>query len=289
MNDQSRLPFAEVIGDPIAQSKSPLIHGFWLDRLGLAARYTSQQVTAESLADYLAERRANPDWRGCNITMPLKQAVMPLLDEIEPKAEAIGAVNTVYRGEDGLLIGTNTDVEGFLEPLHDALGSDHFFRMARIIGAGGAARAIVSALAEHNFTLVVSARNLGKARKLIRELLPNGEHYAAPINHFAQATDFEFDDREGCLDLVINASPLGMRGQAPLVFDWSHAPPGSIAYDIVTDPVETEFLANAKAAGFPTIGGLAMLVGQAATAFEKFFDQPPPREYDGELMEKLRQ
>ncbi len=95
--------------------------------------------------------------------------------------------------------------------------------------------------------------------------------------HFAAATDFDFDDREGCCDLVVNASPLGMRGQPALPFDWSHAPPGSVAYDIVTDPVETPFLKDAAAAGFETIDGLSMLIGQAAAAFEKFFGVPAPR------------
>ena len=83
--------------------------------------------------------------------------------------------------------------------------------------------------------------------------------------------------------MIVNASPLGMRGQPPLPFDWSHAPPGSIAYDIVTDPVETEFLRNARTAGFATIDGLAMLIGQAAVAFDLFFGQPAPREYDSDL------
>ncbi|MEL6528412.1 MAG: shikimate dehydrogenase [Pseudomonadota bacterium] len=289
MNDPAPLPFAEVIGDPIAQSKSPAIHGFWLDQLGLSARYGSTRVTPESLTDYIAQRRENPDWLGCNITMPLKQMVIPLLDRIEPEAEAIGAVNTVYRGPDGKLVGTNTDVEGFLEPIQELLAANHLFRMARIIGAGGAARAIVAALAKQNFTLVIGARNQGKGRKLLKELAPGQEHYTAPLSLFAQPTDFAFDDREGCLDLVVNASPLGMRGQPALAFDWTHAPPGSIAYDIVTDPVETEFLINAKSAGFQTIGGLSMLVGQAATAFERFFGTPPPRQCDDQLLEILRQ
>ncbi|WP_298470779.1 shikimate dehydrogenase [uncultured Erythrobacter sp.] len=287
MNEDSSLPYAEVIGDPIAQSKSPLIHGFWLEQLGLEARYVARRVASEDLADYISERRGDSSWRGCNITMPLKQDVIPLLDEIEPQAKAIGAVNTVYRGEGGTLIGANTDAEGFLEPLRDKLAADHLFRMARIIGNGGAARAIITALSQHNFTLVLAARNQGKSRKLLKELVPDGEHYAAPLSHFAQETHFEFDDREGCLDLVINASPLGMRGQPELAFDWSHAPPGSIAYDIVTDPIETKFLSNAKSAGFAAIGGLSMLIGQAATAFEKFFGEAPPRDLDHQLMEKL--
>src|SRR3546814_8005451 len=89
------------------------------------------------------------------------------------------------------------------------------------------------------------------------------------------------------LDLVVNASPLCMRGQPPLAFDWSHAPPGAIAYDIVTDPLETGFLAAASAAGHRTIDGLEMLVGQAAAAFEKFFGQPAPRQHDAELRAML--
>lgn len=287
MTTDNSLSYAEVIGDPIAQSKSPLIHGFWLEQLGLEARYVSQRVATEELPDYISQRRGDPNWRGCNITMPLKQEVIPSLDEIEPQAKAIGAVNTVYRGEDGSLVGANTDAVGFLEPLQDKLASDHLFRMARIIGNGGAARAIITALSQHGFTLVLAARDQAKSRKLLGELVPDGEHYGAPLSHFAQETHFDFDDREGCFDLVINASPLGMRGQPELTFDWSHAPPGSIAYDIVTDPVETQFLSNAKAAGFATIGGLSMLIGQAATAFEKFFGQAPPRDLDHQLMKKL--
>ena len=289
MSGSSARPYAEVIGDPIAQSKSPVIHGFWIERLGLNARYGSRKVAPDDLSDYIAERRADPLWRGCNITMPLKQVVISLLDRIEPEAEKIGAVNTVYRDADGMLVGANTDAAGFLEPIRTFLAADHLFRMARIIGNGGAARAIITALSQHGFTIVVAARNQGKGRKLLNELVPDGEHYTAPLSHFAAPTDFEFDDREGCLDLVVNASPLGMRGQPPLAFDWSHAPPGSIAYDIVTDPVETEFLKNARKAGFEAIGGLAMLIGQAAAAFERFFGQAPPRDSDHELLELLQQ
>ena len=148
---------------------------------------------------------------------------------------------------------------------------------------GGAARASVAALAGEGFTLVLAGRNPDKARALLDELAPECEHHAVDLAHFAQATAFAFDDREGCLDLIVNASPLGMRGQPPLLFDWSHAPPGSIAYDIVTDPVETDFLKNARAAGFATIDGLAMLIGQAAAAFDLFFGQPAPRAHDSAL------
>jgi shikimate dehydrogenase len=280
-------PYAEVIGDPIAQSKSPIIHSFWLDELSIDADYRKHHVTPDQLDDYLAERRQDENWRGCNVTMPHKQSVMAHLEGIDPQALSIGAVNTVIRRSDGSLIGANTDVVGFLEPLQSELQNKHLFRMARILGTGGAARAIITALAGQGFTLVVAGRNPDKARVLLDELAPNGEHHAVHLEHFAKPTDFEFDDREGCLDLIINASPLGMRSQPPLVYDWSHSPPGAIAYDIVTDPLETQFLANAKTNGYMTIDGLTMLIGQAAYAFEHFFGQSPPREKDRELRELL--
>lgn len=283
-------PYAEVIGDPIAQSKSPIIHGFWLGKLGIDADYRACHVTPDQLPAYLATRRDDPLWRGCNVTMPHKQAIMPLIDRIEAPADGIGAVNSVLRhGNDRLMTGTNTDAAGFLEPLAKDLAETHYFRMARIIGTGGAARAIITALAGHGFTLVVAGRDPAKARALLDELAPKGEHHAIDLAHFAGPTDFAFDDREGCLDLVINASSLGMAGQPPLPFDWSHAPPRAIAYDIVTYPLETPLLRAARAAGHRTIDGLAMLIGQAAVAFEKFFGEAPPRQHDDELRKLLTQ
>jgi shikimate dehydrogenase len=281
--------YAEVIGDPIAQSKSPAIHGFWLAKLGIQADYRACHVTPEGLAEYLASRRGDPLWRGCNVTMPHKQAVMELVGRIAPPAASIGAVNTVLPNDGGALTGTNTDASGFLEPLKADLAETHYYRMARIMGTGGAARAIITALAGHGFTLVVAGRDPGKARALLDELAPKGEHHAIPLSHFADPTDFAFDDREGCLDLVINASSLGMQGQPPLAFDWSHAPPGSIAYDIVTAPLDTPFLQGARAKGHRTIDGLSMLIGQAAAAFEHFFGAAPPREHDAELRALLTQ
>lgn len=274
-------PYAEVIGDPIAQSKSPAIHGYWLGQLGLDAEYRACHVAPAGLADYFAERREDPDWRGCNVTMPHKQAIVPLLDRLEIGAEMIGAVNTVTRRRNGMLIGCNTDGAGFLEPLRRELAQTQLFRMARVLGTGGAARAIVAALAEQGFVIVLAGRDPAKAQTLLNDIDPEGEHHAVDIAHFADLTDFPFDDREGCFDLIVNASPLGMAGQSSLRFDFSHAPPASIVYDIVTHPVETDFLTAARAAGFRTIDGLAMLIGQAAVAFEKFFGVPPPRD-DGD-------
>jgi shikimate dehydrogenase len=270
--------YAEVIGDPIAQSKSPAIHGYWIGKLGIEAEYRACHVTAAGLAPYLAERREDPAWRGCNVTMPHKQAIVPLLGRQEIGAELVGAVNTVTPRRNGALIGSNTDGAGFLEPLRQDLVEAHLFRMARVLGTGGAARAIVAALAEQGVVVVLAGRDPGKARALLDEIDPEGEHHAVDLAHFADPTDFAFDDRQGCFDLIVNASPLGMAGQPPLRFEFSHAPPGSLVYDIVTHPVETAFLKEARAAGFRTIDGLAMLIGQAAVAFEKFFGVAPPRE-----------
>jgi len=274
-------PYAEVIGDPIAQSKSPAIHNFWIERLDLDAEYRACRVTTRGLSDYLSSRRDDPVWRGCNVTMPHKQAVIPLLDRLDPLAERIGAVNTIVRRGDGLLHGYNTDVGGFLEPLRPLLADEHLFRMARIVGTGGAARAIIAALAGEKMVLVLAGRNPDKARAMLDELDPQGEHHVAPLEHFAEPTSFEFDDRAGCLDLVVNASPLGMEGQPSLDFHLSHVPPGSLIYDIVTHPVDTPLLRAARAAGFRTVDGLSMLIGQAAEAFEKFFGVAPPRD-DGD-------
>lgn len=287
MSAQDGISYVEVIGDPISQSKSPLIHGFWLNALGIDAQYRARQVNGSGISEFLESRRGDSNWLGCNVTMPLKQAIIPLLDRVEPQAAGIGAVNTVY-WDQGMLVGGNTDVAGFLEPLQPHLKAQHLFRMARIVGTGGAARAIITALQQRGFTLVLAGRNVGKARMLLKELAPKGEHFTPPLAHFAAPTDFAFDDREGCFDLVVNASSLGMRGNDELTFDMSHVPPGSIVYDIVTDPAETALLQSARKAGFETIGGLSMLVGQAAAAFEKFFGKAPPRELDGELFEKLK-
>ncbi|MEJ2457834.1 MAG: shikimate dehydrogenase [Novosphingobium sp.] len=242
-------------GEPIAQATSPAIHG--------------------------------PDWRGCNVTMPHKLAILPLLDRLDPLAARIGAVNTVVRKADGTLTGYNTDAPGFLEPLRDKLGKTHLFRMARVLGTGGAARAIVAALAEENFVIVLAGRDPAKARILLDELAPGGDHHAIDLAHFGNPADFVFDDREGCFDLIVNASPLGMTGQPPLAFDFSHAPPGSVVYDIVTSPLDTAFLQAARKAGFAAVDGLSMLIGQADIAFAHFFCRKPPREHDAALRRRI--
>ncbi len=270
-------PYAEVIGDPIAHSRSPAIHGFWLARLGLPGRYGKTHVPPGGLAAFLAGRRADPGWAGCNVTIPHKQAVMPLLDRIEPVAAAIGAVNTIVRLPDGTLVGDNSDAPGFLEPLAADLARPHLFRMARVLGTGGAARAIAFALHGRGFTVVVLGRDVAKARALAAAFDPD-PRLAAPLDHFAGPLAFDWGDRSGIFDLVVNATSLGMAGQPPLPIDFSHVPPGAIVYDAVYTPLDTPLLAEARARGHRIVDGLAMLIGQAAIAFERLFGTPPPRD-----------
>ena len=267
-------PYAEVIGDPIAQSKSPAIHGFWLERLGLAGEYRARRVPVEALPAYLAEKRADRDWRGCNVTIPHKQAVLPLLDRIDPLAQAIGAANIVVREGDAL-VGYNSDAPGFLAPLRPLLDERHLLRTARIFGTGGAARAVAHALWGERFTLIVIGRDLDKARAIVAPFGQKDAH-VAPLTDFAEPLAFDWGDLEGRLDLIVNTTSCGMDGRSPLPLDLSHAPPGAIVYDAVYSPLDTPLLLSARSARHPTIDGLEMLIGQARNAFGHFFGIAPP-------------
>jgi len=254
-------PYAEVIGDPIAQSKSPAIHGFWLGRLGIDATYRARHVRSEDLAAYIAARRADPLWRGCNVTMPHKQAVMLLCDILDPLAARAGAVNTVVRAADGTLCGHNTDVAGFLVPLAAPPP-----RSVSVVGAGGAARAVLVALAAHPpGLLVVQNRSLAKAQALLAEFGLEG----LVVMPGAEIPTVQ---------LLVNASALGMAGHPSLPPVERYVSDGGTVFDIVTHPVETALLLRARARGLHTIDGLAMLIGQAAAAFALFFGAKPPRE-----------
>ena len=263
-------PYAEVIGDPIAQSKSPVIHGYWLGKLGIAADYGRAHVVPHDLPDYIANRRDDPAWLGCNVTMPHKQAIIPLLDRLHPVAARIGAVNTVVREDDGSLTGRNTDAPGFLEPLLPVLADEGAPQDALVIGAGGAARAIVVALADAGFTITLAARDPAKARSLLDELAPAKGNSTMAIADLARAG-------YGAFGLVVNASPLGMKGNPPLDFHFGQAGEAAILYDIVTSPLVTPLIEQARERGLRTVDGLTMLIGQAAEAFEHFYGMAAPR------------
>lgn len=261
--------YAEVIGDPIAHSKSPLIHGFWLEALGIEADYRAEHVTPDKLADYIASRRGDANWRGCNVTIPHKVDVLELVGDPGGIRDSIGAMNTIFRDESGTLIGTNTDAGGFFSPIAGLnLADAHVV----VIGAGGAARAVLFALAQVGVGRVtILNRNVLKAGLLLQRSGLKGE--ALPLNSPLPAT----------AKLVVNASALGMTGQAPLEVDLSPLPEDAVVYDAVYAPLETDLLAQAHERGLDTVDGLEMLIGQAALAFELFYGAEPPRDRDEEL------
>ena len=265
-------PYAEVIGDPIAQSKSPLIHGFWLDALGLDAEYRRTLVTAAELPAYFERRRADQAWRGCNITMPHKLAALDLVEDRGGVRDTIGAINTALRAGDGAVIGANTDAGGFYAPI---VGLDLAGRQVGVIGTGGAARAVLFALARVGVARVtLLARSPFKALQLLSRFGLVGEVLA-------------IGDRLPPVQLLVNASSLGMAGQPPLVLDLSPLPDDAVVYDLVYSPVQTDLLAQAEGRGLDTVDGLEMLIAQAALAFEIFFGAEPPRDRDEELRELL--
>lgn len=262
------MTYAEVIGDPISHSKSPLIHRFWLEALGMTGDYHATRVDADGLAGYFAARRDDPDWRGCNITIPHKIAALDHVADPGGVRESIGAINTVFRGDGGVLTGTNTDAGGFYAPLAEV---DLVGKPVVVIGAGGAARAILFALSRLGVgPVTLLNRSPLKGAALLARFGLKGQvlPLTAPLPPAA---------------LLVNASPLGMAGQPPLTIDLAPLPDGAIVYDIVYAPLETELLAAADARGLATIDGLEMLIGQAAFAFEILFDAAPPRDRDDDL------
>lgn len=264
------VPYAEVIGDPVAHSKSPVIHKFWLERLGLEGDYRRTRVRPRDLASYFENRRADPAWRGCNVTMPLKLKVARHLDRLAPTARRIGAVNTVVK-EDGELMGLNTDWQG----LNLALGKRRADgKEVALIGAGGAARAALEELRQAApKRLVIMNRSLNKAGGLLAHFGLHGE--VRPV------------EDPPPVDLLINASALGMKGRPPLDLDLSNLRPDSIVFEMVYLPLETELLKRARARGLRTIDGLSMLVWQASMAFSHFFGQTPMEVDSPALRERL--
>lgn len=267
-------PYAEVIGDPIAHSKSPLIHGFWLDVMGIDANYRACHVRPDQLGDYIARRERDPDWRGCNVTIPHKIAILDHVSDPGDVRSSIGAANTIFRQHDASIAATNTDAAGFYAPLADV---DLAEMPVVVIGAGGAARAVLFALARANVgSVTILNRNVLKASALLAHFGLKGR--ALPLGAKLPAAA-----------LVVNASALGMTGQDVLACDLSPLPADALVYDLVYAPLMTDLLAQAEDRGLATIDGLEMLVGQAAVAFELFFGVAPPRERDGELRERLIQ
>ena len=261
--------YAEVIGDPIAQSKSPIIHKYWLEQLSLPGDYRRNRVPTAALASFLCQRRRDPDWLGCNVTIPHKEQAAALVDKIDTDFPLIGAVNCVLP-EGRSLIGYNTDIDGVAAALRT---TDIKGRKAVVIGAGGGARAVLAYLASRkvgSLTILVRKPNRAKA---LQTLLAHPRLSFLPFDRAADAF--------GGADVVVNASPLGMAGVEPMprpMLDAlaDHAA-GATIFDLVTTPEKTEFLAVGELGGGRPIDGLTMLVGQAARAFALFFGVPAPQ------------
>ena len=279
-------PYAEVIGDPIAHSKSPLIHNFWLGKLGIDAEYRACHVKPDELKDYLTRRRGDAEWRGCNVTMPHKVAVGEFLEALSAQAYLVGAVNCITP-LDARLIGDNTDVDGVREPLSLTSNrieeyANHVATYVQIVGAGGAARAAAVAVAE-KFDFEFYNRDVAKAKRLAQDFgLP--EWFGCELDCLGPIRNpGEEPAEQRYSTIVLNASAMGMRGNPPVPINLNTYHSDTIVFDMVYDPIETPLLREARRLGFRTIDGLAMLIAQAATAFEKFFGQSAPREHDAEL------
>lgn len=266
-------PYAEVIGDPVEQSKSPAIHSFWLEALGIEGEYRAHRVARADLAGHLAQRRRDPAWRGCNVTMPLKLDALLFADEPTDRATAAGAANLLAM-RDGKLIAANTDV-GAIRALVAPLVKAGEQAPIILLGNGGAARAVLLALRLLGAgPVILQARDMGEATKLAVEfrLGVAPRRFDAPV------------DSRG----LINATPLGMAGVAPTRIDLTRMPADGWVFDLVSNPVPTPLVSSAAAHGLTTIDGLAMLVEQASESFELLFGQKPPRDRDAELFAMLR-
>lgn len=267
------VPYAEVIGDPISHSKSPLIHGFWLETLGRSGTYGRAHVPAEDLASFLQGRRYDLDWRGCNVTMPHKTAALSLVDEATADARGAGAANTLFRAG-GKLVGSNTDV---IALRHDVLRWAQEAALLDlpiiIFGAGGAARAVLQAIRDVDDVQVeLVNRDTAKAERLLNEFGLRGR--AVPLGAPFSAGF-----------AIVNASSLGMNGFPALPITKGEVR-GPVC-ELVYVPRETALLKLAREAGQPIVDGLSILIGQAKAAFEIFFGIAPPLGTEPELRELL--
>jgi len=264
MNTSNLRPRAFVIGHPIAHSRSPMLHGYWLKRYGIDGSYEAVDVAPDALGAFFAGFD-DAGWVGGNVTVPHKTAVIPHLRHIDEAARAIGAVNTIWR-EGGDLVGGNTDAAGFLGNLDElAPGWDAETKRTVVLGAGGAARAVVHGLKLRGVDIAICNRTVASAEALATYfgtgVTGHGVEALAPLLREA--------------DLLVNTTSLGMKGQPPLEIDLAPLSPRAIVCDIVYVPLETELLRSARERGNRTVDGLGMLLHQAVEGFEHWFGLRP--------------
>ena len=256
-----------VIGDPVAHSLSPLLHQTMIDQTGAAYRYDVRTVRPEELPAFVRWAK-DGGCAGFNVTMPHKEAILPLLDEVDTTAASCGAVNTVCIRE-GRAIGHNTDGTGFL----DSLAGQGFYPQGRtvlLLGAGGAAKAVGHALAAAGAgRVIVCARRLERAAALAAQLPGCGEGIVLAQDAIQQAA--------AACDLLVNATPLGMAGSPAFArLDFLQAmPPHAVVYDLVYHPRRTALLEAAARQGLRTVGGIDLLIRQAVRAFTFFTGETP--------------
>ncbi|MFA9442243.1 MAG: shikimate dehydrogenase [Hyphomicrobium sp.] len=254
-----------VIGWPVEHSRSPLLHGYWLKKYGIDGTYTKRAVAPEAVADFLQSLRAN-GYVGCNVTVPHKAAAFSAADEREDSAKAVSAANTLWLS-DGKLVAANTDTYGYMTNLsQQAPGWDRRDAPVSILGAGGAARAIVFGFLDAG---VSEIRVFNRTRTRAETL---AQQFGSCVKVF------DWSEREaGSRDsaVLVNTTTIGMNGVGTLDFDLAGFDPECVVSDIVYVPLETELLRKAKSQGLRTVDGVGMLLHQGVPGFEKWFGVRP--------------
>jgi shikimate dehydrogenase len=260
------IPLAGVIGDPIAHSLSPRLHGHWLWRYGLRGHYVPLHITHGNLADAL-KILPKIGFVGANVTIPHKEYVLSLATHVTDRAALIGAANTLTFLPDGRIQADNTDGLGFLANIRQSLpGWTAASGPALVLGSGGAARAIVSALITDGAPVVHIANRTRARADALRD------QFGARVDpqDWTRIPDLVADAA-----LIVNTTALGMEGQPPLSIDLSRLRPPTVVTDIVYKPLETDLLRAAREAGCETVDGLGMLLHQAVPGFERWFGYTP--------------
>lgn len=269
-----------LLGSPVAHSLSPSIQNAAFETAGLDFRYEAKEVAPEELAVTIASMRTN-GWRGANVTIPHKEAVLPLLDEIHPSAVRTTAVNTIVN-KDGHLVGHNTDMQGFMRDLRTEWQVQKTGR-SLILGAGGGARAVAFGLAQEGLDLLIIARTAAQAERVAEDIRQN---YAVEVATLPWIGDSFMKATSQC-SLIVNATPLGMTpndrtspwpAEVPL-------PQAAFIYDLIYSPPETRLVQKARQAGLQAASGAGMLLEQAALSYELWTGLRAPRTRMREALE----
>jgi shikimate dehydrogenase len=278
---------AGVVGDPVAHSLSPVVHGTWLERFGLTGRYLRHRIPEGQFDREAAALLYDDGWAGMNVTVPHKEAARRFVEArggtLDPVAARLGAVNTIALDEHGRPEGRNTDQYGFAanleaDPAWQSVGRG----AAVVLGAGGAARAVIGALAAWGFAEIrLANRSLERAHIAAETLGPALGASIEPLT-----LDRASDALEGA-DLLVNTTSLGMTGQPPLAIALDRLPGSALVTDIVYKPLETDLLARARTRGNPAVDGLGMLLHQAVPGFQAWFKPPQPPQVDADLRARV--